>query len=819
MIKKLKNKFKILRTRHKIFIGTAVILIAAITAVLITLPAQGDSVNLYALAGQGTATTGTATITGSPLREIVGTRNIVVTTTANNQTFTMTMCSGTSATIVSGTATVTGTVTCAGAAATTVTVTNTITNGTLSITVTYATPALWSSKFAWSTLSGGTPALASHVVPTSTNPVFFDANSFGGTSETFQADVAAQACASIDFTGVTNDPTFSGSTTFYTYGNVTLQATGTMEFTRTGTWSIRNTSGTASIHSAGWTLPCGFTITGVGGAMQLDDNLSMSGANVFTLQNGAFSTNGKSLTQTGTVTISGTAARTFNMSGSTVTCGIWTATTTTLLTFTTDATSKIVVTSAGPFASGSLTNYNEVDINASGTTTFTGSPTIAKLVAEPSVTQSIRITDGETITITDAANTHLSGSSGHVHTLRGSTATGAWNLTCASGTIFADWVAITYNTAAGGATFDCAVNGTFDANTTGWTQLPDYWVGNSGNWTNINQWANTSGGTAGTGKVPTTTTSVRFDANSFTTGSQIVTVDTATQSCLNMDWTGTTNSPVWAKSAALNIYGNGTYILNMSSNSAGNYPDNYVGTGKTITTNGASLAHRFAIGTAAVSASITLVDGINTSTVFYLTCGTLNMANQTITCSSFSDGAGSYNKTLTMGSGTLNCTSWSFPNAGLTITAAGNTSTINCTGQFSGGAPTGSYYDINLNGLTSIVSGAFTCRILTRNGTAAGGNTITFTSGVTTTCTTCAMKGNSVDYPLRIYASTNGTPATITATNWTGTTNVGIKDITATNAVNLSGITGTCVNFGGNANITFKTKMTQRRIAKILGLI
>ena len=55
----------------------------------------------------------------------------------------------------------------------------------------------------------------------------------------------------------------------------------------------------------------------------------------------------------------------------------------------------------------------------------------------------------------------------------------------------------------------------------------------------------------------------------------------------------------------------------------------------------------------------------------------------------------------------------------------------------------------------------------------------------------------------RSKSSTPGTPATITTTNWTGVTGpLTIKDITATNAVDLSGIES--YDAGGNTGITFK---------------
>jgi len=135
------------------------------------------------------------------------------------------------------------------------------------------------------------------------------------------------------------------------------------------------------------------------------------------------------------------------------------------------------------------------------------------------------------------------------------------------------------------------------------------------------------------------------------------------------------------------------------------------------------------------------------------------------------------------------------------------TFTITGTGNFAG-STLATLGAINLNGTAHTVSGAFTCVTLTRNGTATKTDSVTFTSGVTLTCTTFAMIGNSATNRLLVKSSTLGTAATITATNWTGTVNVDIMDITATNAVNLSAITGLSGDCGGNTGITFTTTDT-----------
>ena len=77
------------------------------------------------------------------------------------------------------------------------------------------------------------------------------------------------------------------------------------------------------------------------------------------------------------------------------------------------------------------------------TSTISGSNTFAALNGTPATTQTLEFTDGTTQTVT-ASN--LSGSAGHVHTLTG-TSTGGWSLAkTGGGTVFADYVNITYST-------------------------------------------------------------------------------------------------------------------------------------------------------------------------------------------------------------------------------------------------------------------------------------------------------------------------------------------------------------------------------------
>jgi hypothetical protein len=89
-----------------------------------------------------------------------------------------------------------------------------------------------------------------------------------------------------------------------------------------------------------------------------------------------------------------------------------------------------------------------------------------------------------------------------------------------------------------------------------------YWVGGSGNWTDLSHWASTSGGTKQYLTLPGEFDDVIFDANSgFTSTSNVVTMD-STAHCKDMNWTGATNTPVFTDvNAGFYLYVSGNITL------------------------------------------------------------------------------------------------------------------------------------------------------------------------------------------------------------------------------------------------------------------
>jgi gliding motility-associated-like protein len=91
-----------------------------------------------------------------------------------------------------------------------------------------------------------------------------------------------------------------------------------------------------------------------------------------------------------------------------------------------------------------------------------------------------------------------------------------------------------------------------------------YWVGGSGNWSDISHWVTTSGGTVNHIVIPTAFDNVFFDANSFTGPGQVVFVNITNAVCRNLNWSGALYNPAFLGNNSLRIYGSFRIIKQMN---------------------------------------------------------------------------------------------------------------------------------------------------------------------------------------------------------------------------------------------------------------
>ena len=193
--------------------------------------------------------------------------------------------------------------------------------------------------------------------------------------------------------------------------------------------------------------------------------------------------------------------------------------------------------------------------------------------------------------------------------------------------------------------------------------MDKYWVNNGGAWTDAtNHWATSSGGTPDVGNLPTFSDNVFFDANSFSTTGQIVTIPSIypvisqKASCNDMDWTETAY-PVTITHASssngcrLSIYGSIILVPGLTFSDSMflrfRLLDN--GTDTTIDCNGSALP---ILDIYKEDTAITLQGDFLGIEQFYLYSGTLNANNYNFTMTEGATVSFESGTTVNMGNGT-----------------------------------------------------------------------------------------------------------------------------------------------------------------------
>lgn len=322
----------------------------------------------------------------------------------------------------------------------------------------------------WALTSGGAGGEA---VPTTTDDVFFDANS-GAVTVNLQS---LPTVLSVDFTGFTGTFTDSSSGNGISFtGNLTFGS----GMTVAGTWSITyvGTSGTSVLRSNGIAGLVGtLVINGVGGTLQLFDTLTKTATTGggINLMNGTLDLNGQ------TAHVPALSTNNTNTRGIIFGGGILELTITTASNVVASNTTGLTLDASGGGTVkiiGSTTNRRTFigggaswplvwfsNATANGILRITGSNTFSELRCD-TPPQTIEFTDGTTQTVTTF---DVNGTAGNLITLAG-TSTGGWTISKSSGTVSVEYCTISYSTATGGATWEAfTADGNVDGgNNTGW---------------------------------------------------------------------------------------------------------------------------------------------------------------------------------------------------------------------------------------------------------------------------------------------------------------------------------------------------------------
>lgn len=605
----------------------------------------------------------------------------------------------------------------------------------------------------WATTSGGAGGAA---IPTSSDDVFFDANSGSGTVTIATGNTG---CLSLNCTGFTG--TLAGSAALTISGGLTMGTGMTRSFTSTLTFNA--TSGTNIITSNGKTFAGQFNFTGAGGTWQMAD----------TFNNG-----------TSTISLTG---GTLDFNGQTISCGVLSSSGTTVRVMTCGASTINVASGSGVSFSGSNFTFNantsQINLTATGTITFNGSSktfynvsftrtTVIATITGTNVFNNLSASSvtNSTSSIIIANNQTINGTL----TLTGTTTARIYVVTTVLGTqitLTANAVSLSYCDftdiiGAGAASWTGTSLGDGDNNSgiTFATPVTRYWVGNTGNFNDSAEWSATSGG-AGGATAPIIHDTAIFDSNSFS-GTGFTVTNSGTWRVGTVDFSGIgADNPALTFSGSLHILNNFTLASGMTTSGAGALL--YIGRrNSTLTTNGVTIPtltlNCYSTNKLILADNLTVTSAINVSTG-HLDAATnnVNVTTGTVAIS------GSSARTLSMGTGTWTLTGTSTAWSASTITNLTlnqSTSTIKFTNTsastitFAGGGKT--YYNLWFSRGSSTasitISGSNTFNDFKDTGTAA--HSLLFTAGTTQTVTTFTVNGTAGNL-ITINSTTTATHA------------------------------------------------------------
>ncbi|KFF24586.1 hypothetical protein [Chryseobacterium vrystaatense] len=174
-----------------------------------------------------------------------------------------------------------------------------------------------------------------------------------------------------------------------------------------------------------------------------------------------------------------------------------------------------------------------------------------------------------------------------------------------------------------------------------------YWVGGSGNWSDINHWRTSSGGSGIPFVVPGLTDDVYFDANSgFTASSKTVTVNVPAN-MRNITFSGSAVAPVLNSASTanpINIYGSSEWQSGMTVNSVYLYYRN-ANIAKTIKSNGVPITGNDDV-YFEDETSISLLDDFSAAGRLNHMAGTFNTNNHKVSVRSYAGNTGGKPRTV-----------------------------------------------------------------------------------------------------------------------------------------------------------------------------
>lgn len=345
-----------------------------------------------------------------------------------------------------------------------------------------------------------------------------------------------------------------------------------------------------------------------------------------------------------------------------------------------------------------------------------------------------------------------------------------------------------------------------------------YWIGGTGNWNDLTQWATTSGGSTNPTSLPDINDNVFFDANSFTSSSQVVTLTSSSIAyCDNLAWTYNGGELTGASSADFKVGGSIVLSAGCVLDLSGDILLEATGS-ETIQTNGSLIDSKIYVN----AGTWTLQDNLVSNQTLYLHGGSFSTNGNDLECNNLWISGGSTSKTLNISNSTLNLKAsfYASSSAAPATTFIATNSTINLTGGNSliRGADNFTFNTVNFTntapnrvGIEITTDGA---QINTLNFVAGGelngnnsmttlnftpGFTYSFEAGHTQTIGTLNVNGNC-NAVTSIVSDNPGVRATISATTTT-ISYTQVQDMIGTGAASFSVTDGT--DLGNNIGWSF----------------
>jgi hypothetical protein len=678
----------------------------------------------------------------------------------------------------------------------------------------------WSAT-AWAPGSGGVPDINNFPLAQDT-AVFDEAGSAGIVTINASFNIGT-----LDMSARTSAMTLGGGTPSpFIYKNW-LFGTGVTHNASSGAITFVG-QGTQTITSNGVSFTSPVTIDCVTGTVQLADAITLASNRTLTLTSGTFDAVSYNVS-TGTFTSNNANIRTLKMGSGTWTISqignCWDMATASNLAFY-KGTANIVLsdtsTGARSFNGGAL-SYNKLTIGgATGTSTLTiaGNNQFTELASTKTVAHTIALGS----TTQTFGKWTVTGTSGNVVTLTGS---GTSHILAGACTDSIDYLAM------GSIGFAATSPGEFyaGANSTGTAGAPvyrtakpadstRYWVGGTGNWSSTTRWSTSSGGGSGA-SVPRSHDDVVFDSSSNATA-YTATVDAVTggirMKALTIAGPASGNVTLAGSTAIVGIHGNVTLpATGLTRTYTGDITLTGSTTGKTLTTNGVTLASQITVN--GVNCEWTLGSALNNATTsdIRVTNGLFDTASYNVTAGGFISNHGN-SVTYILGSSTIdfggsgntiNFGTTETNAANLTFTA--NTSQINFTNSNPGITGNGkTFYNVAFTsvGAGSVtINGANSFNNLSVTGiTSAGLKNISLSANQTITGTFTCSAGTDATMRHFVRSDTIGTTRTLTCAAFSGT-DADFRDITIAGAA--APVSGTRLgDCKGNSGITFPAAKT-----------